>query len=151
VNFNGGKVIVSGTAKITSANGNTSSSQGTIVVDTSLGTIGGGIANLEIKGGTVENTAATGCTISYSNTGVTTISGGKVTSATTSTNRGTIYLAPPSTLFSAPPDNTDLRLNITGGTVENTAAGGYAIYNTSAGAVTVGTGATITGQQKLTK
>jgi len=94
----------------------------------------------------------------------------RVTSANTNATQGTIFLAKPPSF-----DNAELKLAISGGTVENTANGGNAIYNNSFGAinitggtvratgtggyavnnnstgvVTIGAGATITGQRKLT-
>jgi len=106
---------------------------------------------------------------SYGSPGKIIVSGtARVTSVNTNADGGTIKM------FKPQPDPTTLRLEITGGTVENTANGGNAIYNASAGAisitggtvratgtgyavnnnstgvVTIGAGATITGQRKLT-
>jgi len=146
-----GKITVSGTAKVTSANA--TSTSGTIYNEPT-GTI-------EITGGTVENTAsnANARAIYNASTGAVSISGGtvsattgiavfnystgkitvsgtaKVTSANTSTTSGTISIASSGTA-------TAERLAITGGTVENTAsnANARAIYNASTGAVTISGG-----------
>jgi hypothetical protein len=155
-----GKITVSqaagATTLVTSANTNTS--QGTILLANS-GTATG--TRLEITGGTVENTS-TGIAINNASTGAVIISGGTVsattgravyidstgkvtvsqaagattlvTSANITSNQGTIYLANSGTA-------TDTRLEITGGTVENTAnSGGNAIYNYSTGAVIISGG-----------
>jgi hypothetical protein len=46
-------------------------------------------------------------------------------------------------------DSTGM-VNITGGTVSKAGNGGYAVFNKSTSVITIGPGATITGQQKLT-
>jgi endo-1,4-beta-xylanase len=120
--------------------------------------------NATISGGTVS--ATSGCAV-YIYTGTVTVSGtAKVTSANTSSTVGTIYLRNAETA-------TAVRLEITGGTVENTStgtgnavyndstgavsitggtvskagSGGYAVYNGGTGAVTIGSGATIEGNR----
>jgi hypothetical protein len=116
---------------------------------------------LEITGGTVRNTSTgTGNAIRNASTGAVTISGGTVsattgyavynystgkiavsgtalvTSANTNTAQGTIYLASSGTAI-------DVRLEITGGTVQNTSTtNGNAIRNNSTGAVSI-TGGTV--------
>ena len=82
---------------------------------------------VNISGGTVQ--ATTSAAVYNVSTGKITVSQAagattKITSANTYTSQGTIYLS----------DNTTtagVRLEITGGKVENTAANGYAIYNSS--------------------
>ena len=192
-----GKITVSGTAKVTSAN--ITDNRGTIYLANQGSTTA---TRLEISGGTVENTAndanartvyndsdycrveITGGTVSAtmgaavydaksstinisggtvsattgiavyagssSTSGKITVSGtAKITSANTTATQGTIYLQNN--------NNSTLRLEIQSGTIENTASGGYAIYNDSgvtSGSVpdtrqvTISTSATITGLQK---
>jgi hypothetical protein len=149
-----GKITVSGTAKVTSAN--TTTAAGTILIANS----GTGGDRLVIEGGTVENTAASAdARAIYNNsTGTLTISGGevkadtgvavynasmgkitvsgtaKVTSANVTTASGTIFIATSG--------SGGERLVIEGGTVENTAASGNAraIYNASTGDVSISSG-----------
>jgi len=152
-----GKIIVSGTALVTSANDVASpasySYPGTIYVP-------GG--ELEIKGGTVENTAnyQTARTVYFSSSsGTVTISGGTVraqsgiavynaspasgkiivsgTALVTSPNaQGTIYLA-------SAQDNNTVQLEVTGGNIRNTGSSLYgnaynnAIYNDGNGSITI--------------
>ena len=90
--------------------------------------------NVTISGGTVQSDSYVAI-FNYS-TGKITVSGGKVTSAMDNYNYGTIYL-------DNPISGTAARLEITGGTVENTAAvgkNGSAIRNRSTGAVNVSGG-----------
>jgi uncharacterized repeat protein (TIGR02543 family) len=153
-NNNNGKITVSGTTtKITSAN--TGTSDGTIRLYSSGDAIG---ARLEITGGTVENTATgnavfnisadavninggtvsatTGAAVYNASIGKVTVSGTttKVTSENTNTSGGTVYIANNGNYA------TDVRLEITGGTVENTTNGGNAVHNESTGAVTISGG-----------
>jgi len=89
-------------------------------------------STLNISGGTVSNT--TGVAVSNYNTGKITVSGtAKVTSANTST-QGTIYLEGTATT----------QIEITGGTVENTASGN-AICNNSTGGILLSGNPAITG------
>jgi len=150
--INNGKIIVSGTAKVTSEN-RWNNLYGTIFISGN-----GSDERLIIEGGTVENTGAgtaiynsSNCTVTisggtvsalsgyavYNNyAGKTTVSGtAKVTSAQTSTTYGTIFLSSGNT-------NTNERLVIEGGTVENTSTG-CAINNNSTGAIII-TGGTVT-------
>jgi hypothetical protein len=86
-----------------------------------------------ISGGTVQTT--TGCAVYNNSTGAITVSGtAKISSANTAGDQGTIYLKAPTT------DNTDQRLGISGGTVENTGANGRAIYSASTGGITISGG-----------
>jgi hypothetical protein len=89
---------------------------------------------VNITGGTV---SAPACAVFNYNTGKITVSGtAKVTSAGTYIGSGTIYLDNNGT-------DTATRLEITGGTVENTSTGtGNAIRNDSSGAVSI-TGGTV--------
>jgi len=149
--FNG-KVTVSGTAKVTSAN--TTATQGTIYRSSSGSTTG---VQIEITGGTVENTgsgnavynsnyscevsisggtvsATTGVAVYNASYGKITVSQAagattKITSANVTNNRGTIFLADSGTTVNE-------RLTISGGTVENTSTG-YAVYNASTGTVSI--------------
>jgi hypothetical protein len=96
-----------------------------------------------ISGGTVQATSTGGHAVHNASTGKITISQPagtttKVTSSNNSTNNGTIYLADSGTA-------TAVRLEITGGTVENTNnSGNYStantIYNASTGGVTISGG-----------
>ena len=89
---------------------------------------------ITISGGTIKATEATGIAIYNNYSGKITISGtAVVTSANTSAESGTIYLRDYGT-------NTDTRLEITGGTVENTATAGNAVHNNSIGAVKISGG-----------
>ena len=135
VDFNGtgspgwGKITLLG--KITSAN--TTSTQGTIYLQDSVA--------IDIKG-EIANTANTGCAVYNSSTGKITISGtALVTSATTINTTATIYLASSGIA-------TAVRLEITGGTVENTASDSTnnprAIINNSTGAINI-SGGTVSG------
>jgi hypothetical protein len=82
----------------------------------------------------IENTGS-GSTISNTGSGSTlTINGGTVTGSSTGTSDATVY-------------NESGTVTINGGTVQNTASGGYAIRNYSGGTVTIGAGATVTGNK----
>jgi len=90
---------------------------------------------INISGGSIS--ATTGVAINQNADGVITISGNAlITSANTNSDRGTI------TLRNSVSTTTDDRLIIQGGTVENTAnsANARAIYNASAGRVTISGG-----------
>ncbi|MCL1850216.1 MAG: T9SS type A sorting domain-containing protein, partial [Bacteroidetes bacterium] len=94
-----------------------------------------GFCTVNISGGTVSATDGVaiwnGYTSYYS---YVKISGNAtVTSAKTNSSQGTIYLTGNST-------SNITRLEITGGTVKNTASGGNAIYNNSKGGVTISGG-----------
>jgi len=160
-NANTGKITVSGTAKITSADANTSLNSGTIVIANSETATD---ARLEITGGIVEvtSTGSNGKAIYNGSTGAVNISGGtvsattgkavhsnyfgkitvsgtaKITSANVNNTSGTIYIATTSGTA------TDARLEITGGTVENTASlqsyDARVVYNASSGTVTISGG-----------
>jgi hypothetical protein len=134
--------------------------------------INGRDGKVNISGGTVETTASSSIAVNMITTGKVTVSGTAViSSANTSSVGGTIVMKAPSS-----GDNTNVRLEITGGTIRNTATGsgnvifndstgginitggtvskagtnGYAVNNASTGVVTIGPAATITGQRKLT-
>jgi hypothetical protein len=150
-NASTGKITVSGTAKVTSAN--TGGAQGTIYISS------GGTATdvrLEITGGTVENTANNGNAVYNASPGAVTISGGEV-KATTGlavcninagkvTVSGTAKVTANTTAASgtigigSSGNATAARLEITGGTVENTADNGNAVHNQSTGAVIISGG-----------
>ena len=133
-----------GTVKVTA--GVVSTTTGMAIQNNSTGTI-------DINGGTVRATAAGGRAVRNESTGAVNISGGKVLSDSwvavvnastgkitisggevTSGNKdaafGTVYLFDNGTA-------TADRLVISGGTVENTASGGNAIYNNSKGGVKI--------------
>jgi len=153
-NASTGKITVSETAKVTSTN--TSSSSGTIYLSNSGASTA---VRLEITGGIVENTAG-GTAVYNPSPGTVTISGGtvsatsgyavfntstgkvtvsgtaKITSANTSNDSGTVCLAYSGTA-------TAVRLEITGGTIENTGNNGNAVFNGSTGGVTI-SGGTVT-------
>jgi len=143
-----GKITVSDSAKVTSANPDLS--KGTIYFEYNGPS---STLQLDISNGRIENTA-NGNAI-YNNTAVINISGGtvsatigsavynystgkinvmgnaNVTSANPSTNQGTIYLANNGS-------ETATRITITdSATVENTATNGYAVYNASTGGLLV--------------
>jgi hypothetical protein len=173
-NANGGVVVSGGTVSATSGgaiisrnitisqadpgtptlitSGNTSSSDGTISVE--------GAAQLEITGGTVENTASGNAIRSSATAGSVRINGGTVRAATgraiVNTNVGTINIsqaAGATTLITSRNTSStggtivletntgtaNERLAITGGTVENTASGN-AVRNTSNGSVRINGG-----------
>jgi len=91
---------------------------------------------VNISGGTVQNTAGDPAIVIIPNsTGKITISGTALVSSATE-NSGTIFL-------DMGGSNTSERLVITGGRVENTAAGGRAVRNISTGAITVSGGTVI--------
>jgi hypothetical protein len=124
-------VSVTSTADITNT---TTNANAKAIHNNSTGT-------LTIAGGTVS--ADTGVAVYNANTGKITVSGtATVTSKNATAASGTIHLAAPTT------DNTDLRLEISGGTVENTVSSGNArvIYNASTGAVVVSGGTVQTTQ-----
>jgi len=163
-----GKITVSGTAKVTSAN----TSIGTIILENNNGN--SIVTQLEITGGTVENTASgnavynksigavnisggtvsgtSGSAIRNNSTGVITISGGTVSStsgnAVYNYSTGKITVSGTAKLTSADTSSTinianngtstATRLDITGGTVENSI--GIAVLNYSTGAVTISGG-----------
>ena len=84
--------------------------------------------------GTAFVSSTTGIAVDNSNTGKITVSGGTVTSANVNSSApGTIYLYNNGTA-------TADRLVISGGTVSNTATNGTALYNGSAGAVSISGG-----------
>jgi hypothetical protein len=181
-NTSTGEVVISG-GTVQGANQSTSravvnASTGKITVSGGVVTSGstsyGSINNeysgmVSITGGTVQN-SRTGIAVNNTSSGKITVSGGVVTSANTSSTAGTITIANSGTA-------TDVRLEVTGGTVENTSTttgnairnnstgavsitggtvtkagtGGYAISNNGDGVITVGPGATVTGEQQLVK
>jgi hypothetical protein len=183
----GGRAIYNAsTGAVTISGGTVSATTGRAIYNNSTGTV-------TISGGTVTATSW-GSAIYNASTGAVTISGGtvssngvaiynvstgkinvsqavgattKVTSANTSSSSGTIYIANSGTA-------TAVRLEITGGTVENTSTttgnairndstgsvnitggtvskagnGNYALYrDTGSGSITIGSGATITGNK----
>jgi hypothetical protein len=122
---NGTAVYNASTGTVTISGGTISATTGTAVYNYSTGTV-------TISGGTVS--ATTGNAVYNGSTGLITVSGDAVvTSANTSSPYGTIHLAS---------SGTSVRLNITGGTVENTATSsiGIAVYNYSTGAITISGG-----------
>jgi hypothetical protein len=155
-NSTGAVTITGGTVQNTgSSSGVVVSNQSTSEVNISGGTVSGTVSNqstgaINISGGTVSGT------VSNQSTGAVNISGGTVsgtvrnestgkitvsqaagattliTSAATSASLGAIMIADSGT-------ETDVRLEITGGTVENTATGN-AVYNASTGAVNISSG-----------
>ena len=131
MNGSSGTLEISGTAHITSKSYTEAAAAATVV--------NAGAGSLTISGGTVDNTH-TGIAVRNTRTGKITISGNAVvTSMNTTTTQGTIFLANLDT-------TTDVRLEITGGTIHNTNSGN-AVYNASTGAVTIsgGTISTVSG------
>ena len=138
--ISGGTVSgATGYAVNNNSTGTVSITGGTITATTGRAVHNNSTGPVNISGGKVEATT-TGVAVYNASTGKITVSGtAMITSANTTQTAGTIQLAaPPAT----PGDNTNLRLEITGGTVENTASSGNAraIYNASTGAVTVSGG-----------
>jgi hypothetical protein len=142
-----GKITVSGTAKVTSAN--TNDEQGTIYLkDNGTATT----TRLEITGGTVENTSTTSGIAVYNNSsGSVSISGGTVSAtsgvAVYNNNSGTVTVTGTAKVTSARKTlgegtilNVRATLQITGGTVENTATDGSNAISNYGGAVTISGG-----------
>jgi len=150
-----GKITVSDNAVITSCNIN-KTVPGTILIVESDGTSG---TCLEITDGTVENTAPLGMTICNKSPGAINISGGTVSATTgiaiNSTSTGKVTISGTALVTSSCAENiyqgtiyfrnedttTAVCLEITGGTVENTAdEGGIAISNNSLFAINISGG-----------
>jgi hypothetical protein len=123
LNNSSGEINISG--GIISSTGNYSST----VYNTSTGEV-------IISGGEVSASGIQGIAIYNNSIGKITVSGdARVISANQDIDfPGTIYLKNAGTA-------TDVRLEITGGTVENTADGGIAVYNNSTGAIDINGGA----------
>jgi len=120
---NGGTVTIAGNAKVSATTG--------YAVYTYVSS-----NNTFIKGNAVVS-ATTGYALYIYYTGAVNISeNAKVTSANTNAAQGTVFLGKQT----ATADPANLRLEITGGTVENTAANGNAIRNNSTGGITVSGG-----------
>jgi hypothetical protein len=117
------------TGTVTISGGEISTTGGTAVFNYINGTV-------TISGGTISS--ATGIAVyHYGENGKITVSGSaQITSANTSTSRCTIYLGNPYNV------TTNVRLEITGGTISNTSTGadGNAIYNGSVSAITMNGG-----------
>ena len=141
-----GAIMISGATTVSATSGNAIGNNSTGAITISGGTIsttsGYTVNNystgaITISGGTVSST--TSSAVNNNSTGRITVSGtAKVTSANTNSNSGaTIYL-----YGSSYSDNTNLRLEITGGTVENTAgnSSSRAIYNGSTGKINITNG-----------
>ena len=103
---------------------------GTISATTGSAIYQNGTGTITINGGAIS--ATTGNAIYSANTGAITVTGAStsVTSANTTATSGTIYVAASGT-------GTGTRLTVNNGTVQNTAAGGNALYNASTGTVYV--------------
>ncbi len=129
--------LSSGEVKVTA--GTVSAKGGYAILNVSTGAV-------TVTGGTLA--ATTGISIYNSNAGKITISGtAKVTSGNTYTAGGTIHLY-------AVPNPAKTVLEITGGTVENTAANGYAVYfdsNTGVTSANVREYYTVTGSANVGK
>lgn len=110
-----------GTVTVTDGTVSASGSLGIAIWNTSTGTV-------TAEGGTVSASDSSGIAIRNYSNGTVTVSGmAKVTSANTAVNEGTIYI------YAVPSDTSKTVLEITGGTVENTAADGYAVYFVASG------------------
>jgi hypothetical protein len=149
-----GKITVSGTALVTSA---TTTIVGGTITNYSTGSVA-------IEGGTVENTnnSYAGSRAVYNNsTGTITVSGGTVSAvagaAVYNASTGKITVSGTARVTSATAtqgtivitDNgtaTAVRLEISGGAIENTADDGNAVYNASATGVTLDGSPTVTGK-----
>ncbi|GBU25688.1 hypothetical protein R83H12_02343 [Fibrobacteria bacterium R8-3-H12] len=129
ISNNAGTVTING-GTVKGAGAIDSYGNGTVTI--SNGTVMGSVSNsgtgtVNISGGTVS--ATDGRAVYISSTGKIIVSGNaKVTPANTSSTDGTIVISSSST-------ETANRLEITGGTVENTAATGNAVYNESTGGI----------------
>ncbi|MDR2729263.1 MAG: hypothetical protein LBB56_09020, partial [Chitinispirillales bacterium] len=145
-NQSAGLITVSGGTVLATTSGRAVENQSTGSVNINGGTVsttsGRTVVNqytgsVNISGGTV--LATTARAIENLSTGKITISGDAlVTSANTSSNAGTIVLANSGTATAA-------RLEITGGTITNTADNGNAVYNASTGSIDLGGSPAITG------
>jgi hypothetical protein len=133
VNISGGTVVgtvdSTSTGAVNISGGTVSATTGTAVSNSSTGAV-------NISGGTVSATSGRAV---YASRGEITVSETtKITSANTASVDGTIYLA-------SGVSGAAVRLEISGGTVENTAnSGGNAIFNASAGAINI-SGGTVKG------
>ena len=148
-NENAGRIIIAGNSLVTSARSDYIF-PGTIFLDRESSSTA---ERLLIEGGTVENTAG-GDAIFNGSVGAVTITGGTVSSTGTAIDNyttGKITISGTTTKITSASeygaiileDNgaaTAVRLEITGGTVENTATNGNAILNASSGAITVSGG-----------
>jgi len=124
-----GKITISGTAKISSS----SVSEGTICIDEWFGTVpDNSTILLEIKGGTITNTASGGKAVNHTVKGTINISSGTIEAS--GTGGYAIY------------NQSTGAIKISGGTIKATGSGGYAVYNNSTGTVTK-TGGTVTGNK----
>ncbi len=110
-----------GTVTVTEGTVSASGSSGIAIWNTSTGTV-------TVEGGMVSASDSSGIAIRNYSNGTVTVSGtAKVTSANTAVNEGTIYI------YAVPSDTSKTVLEITGGTVENTADDGYAVYFVASG------------------
>ena len=147
-----GVITVSGTARVTSTV--VAGSGGTIAL---AGSTSGTADRLIITGGTVESTSSSGYAISNSTSGAINISGGTVSATTgravNNSSTGKIKVSGSARITAATENNvegtitiassgtaTDPRLEITGGTIENTSVAGNAVCNNSTGEVTMSGG-----------
>jgi len=132
VNISGGTVTATSGSAVYNNAGTVTITGGTISATSGYSVNNASTGTVNISGGTIS--ATTGIAVRNSSTGKITVSGtARLTSANTDAAQGTVYLAAPAT------DNTNARLEITGGTIENTSTGanGTAIFNNSTGAVTM--------------
>jgi hypothetical protein len=126
INISGGEISTDSSFAVadSSSNSTMNISGGTISAAGGAAVYIGTASNVNISGGTIS--ATTGHAVRSNSTGVIAISGtAKFTSANTSPTGGTIHL------------NAAGVLRITGGTVENTAAGGKLIHDNTAGVAVV--------------
>jgi hypothetical protein len=135
VNISGGTVSATTSAAVSNySTGAVSISGGTVSATSGYAVYNNSTGTVNISGGTVS--ATTGYAVYNDNTGKITVSGmAKVTSASTST----IHLTSRGTAETAE------RLEITGGTVENTVANANAVYNYSTGGILLSGDPAITG------
>jgi len=136
VNISGGTVqATTNTAVYNASTGAVNISGGTVTATTGTAVWNDSTSTITISGGTISVT--TGYAVVNYSTGKITVSQAtgattKITSANTEANQGTIYSRDNGTATAA-------RLEITGGTIENTSTGN-AIYNNSTGAVNISGG-----------
>ena len=133
----GGTTIIGGTVSATSGIAVYNSSGGRVLVNvTGKVSVTTGVAITNVSGGRVliedgEVSATSGIAVENYGTGCVYVSGGTVTSAYTEQTKGTISISNDTGL------STAAKLNISGGTVDNTSASGVAVYNDGKGAIII--------------
>jgi uncharacterized repeat protein (TIGR02543 family) len=146
IDLNRGSLVVAGgtvestigTAIYNSKDSSVSITSGTVTTNSTQAAImNSGSNSVSVSGGTVKNTGNGPAIYNYTN-GKITISG---TALLTCANENAYSYA--STIYLTGGTSSDTVLEITGGTIENTATGGYAIYNGAYGKVSVTSGSPV--------